>query len=476
MGFVSFEFLALIIIGSLLFYSFSMQWWRLLVFSTMNIIFVISYASGISTLIPLVGFMAVGYFGLMVIHYFQTKWAVSLFVIMFVIIFAYLKDYAFIPSSIEMPINYIVIGFSYILFRVIQIAIDLYQKNIEKMPSPLEFFNFTCSFLTFSSGPIQRYQDFELQTDRLVEVRLSEKQLLENFSRLVNGLIKLAVVSKIITNLISTCEAHEIATRLPWFSFLFVSFFYMLFIYMNFSGYMDIAIGIGSIFGFHLPENFNFPSVANNFMEFWSRWHMSYSSWFKTYCFNPIVKFFMSRFGHRKKIAPYWGVIAFFITFLLMGIWHGSTTIFVIYGLFLAVGVSFNKLYEVILRDIIGKKRFKKLRQNTGYMYFCRGMTTMYFCFALTCLRVNTDQLLVLWKDLGLVTFLWIFFSMSFAIGIIWLVYYKIKSVVKIAPYSINLDKIVPLIHPYGIAFRIIIFALFVMQEPEIPGFVYEVF
>src|SRR5262250_2889257 len=100
---------------------------------------------------------------------------------------------------------------------------------------------------------------------------------------------------------------------------------------------MDVVIGIGRFYGFRLPENFDRPFAAGNFLEFWTRWHITLSNWFKVYVFNPGLRALAARV-ETPRAMPYLGVLAYFVTFLLMGVWHGSTRAFVIYGLLLGAG------------------------------------------------------------------------------------------------------------------------------------------
>src|SRR5260370_33440031 len=109
---------------------------------------------------------------------------------------------------------------------------------------------------------------------------------------------------------------------------------------------MDIVIGKGVLRGQELAENFDRPFSARTFLEFWQRWHMTLSQWFKISLFNPLVMLLMSCFP-APALTAYLGVLAFFITFLVMGIWHGTTAVFVVYGLLMGAGASINKLWQV---------------------------------------------------------------------------------------------------------------------------------
>ncbi len=154
---------------------------------------------------------------------------------------------------------------------------------------------------------------------------------------------------------------------------------YTFYLYYNFSGYMDIVIGIGWLLGQNLPENFNRPFAARNIFEFWSRWHITtLSEWFKTYLFNPLMKFLA---GHVAAPVwlPYLGVIAFFVTFFVMGVWHGSTGVFVIYGLVMGAGASINKLFQVFMAQQLGKKQYKAVSESFAYATLARGLMFAFF-------------------------------------------------------------------------------------------------
>lgn len=180
----------------------------------------------------------------------------------------------------------------------------------------------------------------------------------------------------------------------------FCAITYTIYLYTNFSGYMDIVIGVGRLLGQDLPENFNKPFLARNFLEFWSRWHMTLSQWFKTYLFNPFMSLLINRVP-QPAMVPYLGVTAFFATFFVMGIWHGTTMVFVIYGLLMGAGASVNKLWQLIMVDRLGRQGYRALCEQPFYIYSCRGLTSGFFIIAVTCLWVNMDQLRRLWGNLG---------------------------------------------------------------------------
>src|ERR1700743_635640 len=115
---------------------------------------------------------------------------------------------------------------------------------------------------------------------------------------------------------------------------------------------------------------------------------MTLSEWFKTYLFNPLMKFLATRVT-APALLPYLGVVAFFVTFFVMGVWHGSTGVFVIYGLVMGAGASLNKLWQVFMTKRLGKKRYKAVGASFAYASLARGLLVAFFALALTAPWVN---------------------------------------------------------------------------------------
>jgi D-alanyl-lipoteichoic acid acyltransferase DltB (MBOAT superfamily) len=188
-------------------------------------------------------------------------------------------------------------------------------------------------------------------------------------------------------------------------------------LYANFAGYMDIVIGIGGLLGHSLPENFDRPFLARNFLELWTRWHITLSQWFRTYVFNPLLQLLATRVT-SARLAPYLAVVVFFVTFLLMGVWHGATSVFVLYGLFMGAGASVNKLWQQLASKRLGKARYKAWCEKPGVAYASRGLTFAYFAFGLSCLWLNLGELLALAHRLGAAGILLGYLSTSVAAAI----------------------------------------------------------
>jgi alginate O-acetyltransferase complex protein AlgI len=384
--------------------------WRLPVFRqcvllVANLVFLASFVQSPLQLAPLAAFLALGYAATRWVARWPRPWLLGLSVAAIVVVFVVLKRYTFLPAGIDLPFLYLQIGLSYILFRILQMVIDSAGGEKEARLDPLNFFNFACNFLCFVSGPIQRSNEYLAdlgQLDRKVDETVAFKAL----HRIIKGFIKLAVVSAIANYLFANFSAALLAETTPLVGWHYVLQYaasavtYTFYLYYNFSGYMDIVIGIGWLLGQNLPENFDRPFSARNIFEFWSRWHMTLSEWFKTYVFNPLMKFLAD---HVTAVGwlPYLGVVAFFVTFFVMGVWHGSTGVFVIYGLVMGAGASLNKLWQVVMSKRLGKKRYKAVGESFAYASLVRGLLFAFFALAVTGLWVNMDQLTLLARRLG---------------------------------------------------------------------------
>jgi D-alanyl-lipoteichoic acid acyltransferase DltB (MBOAT superfamily) len=158
--------------------------------------------------------------------------------------------------------------------------------------------------------------------------------------------------------------------------------FYPLFLYANFSGYIDIVIALARLMRVRLPENFDRPFSASSALEFWNRWHMTLSNWLKTYVYNPLLLALMRRISSLAA-EPFLGVLCFFVTFFLIGVWHGRTSEFVVFGVLTGGGMSINKLWQLGLTRGLGRKPYRELAKNPAYEAIGRGLNFSWFSFTL---------------------------------------------------------------------------------------------
>lgn len=396
--------------------------------------------------------------------------------------FAYLKQYTLLEGLTHPEGLFFSVGLSYILFRILQILIDVHGQALREAIPFVRYLNFLFFFLTFVSGPIQRYQDFKAQEDRSADAQPTADAIQSAFNRILTGYIKVVVIAGLLHHLHVTYGYGFAASALhgkvvpaaAWYATAVLIF--TLYLYINFSGYMDIVIGIGELMGFDLPENFNRPFLSENFLDFWSRWHMTLSEWFRIYLFNPLLKSMMKRWDHPAA-SPYLGVIAFFITFFVMGLWHGTTWMFLFYGFFLGFGVSFNKLYQLTMAKWLGKKPYQTLGQMRLYRLLSRGLTMSYFCVSLTCLWMTFPQIQALFGPRFPVVGVAAFLGLGMVLALFFAVWTGISGAIeKVA------SKVRPAVE--SLFFRnswmagklIVLYYVILKTSSSVPEFVYKAF
>ena len=214
------------------------------------------------------------------------------------------------------------IGISFFTFQTISYVIDVYNKKVEASKSFLNFATYVCLFPQLVAGPIVRYETIEKE---LKSRKISFDTFGEGVKRFTIGLFKKVLIANLIGEL---CTSLAALTNQSVMSYLFQAVGYTLQIYFDFSGYSDMAIGLGLFFGFHFLENFNYPLIASSITDFWRRWHISLSSFFKDYVYIPLG-------GNRVSLLKW--IRNIFIVWFLTGFWHGSSWNFILWGLYFAI-------------------------------------------------------------------------------------------------------------------------------------------
>jgi D-alanyl-lipoteichoic acid acyltransferase DltB (MBOAT superfamily) len=418
MALTSPTFIAFFLVVVLLASAFPAPGGRSLVLLGANLIFIGSYLDHALQVAPFAVFLVMSYLLIEIVRRSQSTRVMWAGLALTVAAFVVLKKYSFLPESLTLPYAYMIIGLSYVLFRVLHLMVDARQGELARPIAPLHFLNYTCNFLSFIAGPIQRYQDYlRQQGERLA---LDDERVFRACARVIKGFVKVSVISAVFKYLFDTLADRLLDTApapaLLGGIYVAAAVCYTVYLYANFAGYMDIVIGIGRLLGQDLPENFNRPFQARSFLDFWSRWHMTLSEWFRTYVFNPLLKALATRYT-SSRTAPYLGVAAFFVTFLIMGIWHGTTAIFIVYGLLMGAGASINKLWQVSLTRRLGKKGYQALAERPAAIYLSRGLTLAYFALALSCLWLDMSQLLWLIRNIGLVGIIACYLGLALAAG-----------------------------------------------------------
>jgi D-alanyl-lipoteichoic acid acyltransferase DltB (MBOAT superfamily) len=403
MGTASFEFLGFALCVVIVFNLFGAVAWRQFILLAASLVFLTFFSTSLLAWVPFTAFLAGGYASLRLLQNGVGARAYLPMVIACIAVFVWLKKYAFIPSGLFLHYPYVTVGLSYIFFRMLHLLIDAHAGQIAERVSPASYLNYTLNFTTLLSGPIQTYQGFAAYQLAPAALRLDVFDAGQALERILVGFFKVNVLSLTLsmmqTEALTTLHtADPFGTRV--LHGMLIVAIYPLYLYCNFSGYIDMVIGIARFLRIELPENFNRPFSATNFMMCWSRWHITLSQWLRTYVYNTLLIASMRRF-QGAAIAPYLSVFAIFVTFFLVGLWHGQTAEFLFFGLLQGGGVGAVQLYQTVMTKRLGKKRFRALSANALYLALCRGLTFAWFAFTLLWFWSDWTQIGELTAKLG---------------------------------------------------------------------------
>jgi len=358
--------------------------WRSLVLFASSIIFLRLLSHNPIAFLPLIGFLLLGYAALVVLERGSSRWMVwSILAVVFVYI--WLKKYTFLPEGILLKFPFFTLGLSYIFFRVLHLLIETGDGAEQRHIGGGAYLLYTLNFTTLVAGPIQRYDEFARDQFPQEPIGLGPRAIGMQLERLVRGFFKVNVLAMLLHALHDDALA-QMSQPLPLAMKAFAAFrlatLYPLFLYSNFSGYIDIVIALARLMRVQLPENFDRPFSASSVLEFWTRWHMTLSNWFKVYVYNPLLMALMRRIS-SLTVQPFLGVFCFFVAFFLIGIWHGRTSEFVMFGVLNGGGISVNKLWQLWLTRTMGRKGYSALAKNAVYIAFGRGLNYSWFAFTL---------------------------------------------------------------------------------------------
>ena len=231
-----------------------------------------------------------------------------------------------------LPVNLLPIGISFFTFQSMSYTIDMYRSEIEVQKNPIDFAAFVTLFSQLVAGPIVRYTDIAKELNHR-EIKLD--MVYDGVVRFITGMGKKVLIANSVGSLWDTVLAYDRAstsTMTAWIGIIA----YTLQIYFDFSGYSDMAIGLGKMMGFTFPENFNYPYLSKSIAEFWRRWHMTLSQWFKSYVYFPLG-------GSRKGLGR--TIFNTAVVWLLTGIWHGSDWTFILWGVMYGVLIIMERLF-----------------------------------------------------------------------------------------------------------------------------------
>lgn len=346
MVFSSITFLFFFLPLTLLTYAVSGQKLRNFVLLIASLLFY-SWGEGIYLLVMLASIVFNYLFGMLMIDAERGKPSKAMLVggiLTNITLLAFFKYANFLVDNINIALDYVgagtislspvhlPIGISFFTFQAVSYIIDVYRQKVEPQKNLISLSLYISLFPQLIAGPIVRYHHISRQ---LLERKLTSCDFAIGAQRFLFGLAKKVLLANplgAVADMVFAMPANELSTPVAWLGAICYTFQ----IYYDFSGYSDMAIGLGRIFGFHFPENFNYPYISRSIREFWRRWHISLSSWFRDYLYIPMGG---NRHGNLRTCANLLTV------FFLCGLWHGASWTFVLWGLyhgfFLAIDRTF---------------------------------------------------------------------------------------------------------------------------------------
>jgi D-alanyl-lipoteichoic acid acyltransferase DltB (MBOAT superfamily) len=358
--------------------------WRSMVLMAASFVFLGLLAHDPIVFLPLLGFLLLGFAALVLL---ERGWSKSMVwnILAVILVYIWLKKYTFLPEGSFLRYPYFTLGLSYIFFRVLHLLIETGDSGEKRHIGLGAYLLYTLNFTTLLSGPIQRYDDFARDQFALEPIVLGPRTIGLQMERIIRGFFKVNVLAM----LLHAVQEDALAQMAPFYPHslrLWAAFklavIYPFFLYANFSGYIDIVIALARLMRVRLPENFDRPFSASSVLNFWNQWHMTLSNWLKTYVYNPLLLALMRRIS-SPAMQPFLGVFCFFVTFFLIGVWHGRTSEFIVFGVLTGGGMSINKLWQIAMARAMGRNGYKALAKNVFYIAFGRGLNFIWFAFTL---------------------------------------------------------------------------------------------
>lgn len=343
------------------------------------------------------------------------------------------------------------IGISFYTFQIISYVVDVYRGKVKAQKSFLKLATYVSLFPQLIAGPIVRYETIEKELDN----RTSN---FENFAygvrRFVIGLGKKVLIANMLGEL---CDVFSTTNEKSVLFYWIFAISYSLQIYFDFSAYSDMAIGLGRMFGFHFLENFNYPYISKSITEFWRRWHMSLSSWFRDYVYIPLG-------GNRKGTIIL--VRNIFIVWALTGIWHGANWTFVIWGLMFGIMLIIEKLFLT--------KHLEKMPSILQRIY-------VLFTVMISFIIFNANSIVEAWNNIiglfgangeSLINASTVYYLKSYSVVLVIAIIGStplLKNIIEKLKTKTNANKIINLLEPIAMASILIIVTAYLVDNSYNP-------
>lgn len=282
------------------------------------------------------------------------------------------------------------LGISFYVFQAIAYLVDVYWQKIEAERNFFKFALFTCYFPKVMQGPLLRYG--EIKDQLFGEHEFKYPQFTDGLKRSLYGYLKKLVIADTLVAFINFGFGN--VTELSGLESLLIIVFYFVQDYADFSGYMDISIGLSNCMGITLPENFNRPYFALGIDDYWRRWHSTLGDWFKDYIFYPLsVSRFSLRLGKwAKKIMPEFGkripaIFGLLVVWFLTGLWHGASWNYVLWGMYFGIIIILSVIFQPLINKFYEKT---KLKDNVVWIIFQHIRTLILLAIGKTIFMTNS--------------------------------------------------------------------------------------
>lgn len=384
MNFFSLHFILFLSVVVIVYYLKASQLYRQWVLSLANILFLLTFLTTTQSAVALASFLLISYAILAMIRLGITRYIAWAGIVLAVSGLVVVKHYGFVQfllpeSLLRTPLEFI--GFSYMTFKWIHLAVDLQQGQLNRITF-FSYLNYQIGFFSLAAGPIQLYNGFQRFWESGKETPQDGREELLALNRVLNGLFKIGCLGA-LSILLYREAVHQLhSANSPWQvakCLLIIFYGYPIYLYFNFSGYCDAVIGAARLLGMTHQENFDKPWLARDMIDFWNRWHISLSQWIREYVFMTSYKSLVTR-------RPAWGQIGgYFLLFLalfLAGVWHGPTKNFVIFGFIQGAGVAISRIYADILKRKLGREGMNRYLSNPRIRIGAIAVTLNYICFS----------------------------------------------------------------------------------------------
>lgn len=362
----SVEFIAFLLVLTLVTHGYDHPAWRTGVLAVANLLCLYTFASTppqqLLVVVMLVSSYAIA--RLFQLQHLRGPWALAGCIALWAFGWATIRQPGpGLPASAQQDALALV-GFSYFMFKHIHVCIDASQEAIPRL-RPVTYFNYMAGFYTWAAGPIQRFPDFanQLEADGGQPTR---NEVLVAVNRILNGYIKAFVLAAWVAPYADPAGIYHNGELTGWLLCcrLFAVYFgYYVFLYLNFSGYCDLAIGTAAMLGLRLPENFNSPFLARNPLEFWQRWHITLSEWLRDYVFTPLYRALRTHFAVLGLAGA---ALAYLVTFGIAGLWHGPTPNYLLFGLLHGVAAAGYTIGNALISRWVERERLRRFRAHFG--------------------------------------------------------------------------------------------------------------